>query len=29
MLNKMAAGGFPVNIADDGPELALEQVSQE
>jgi negative regulator of replication initiation len=29
MLNKMAAGGFPVNIANDGPELALEQVSQE
>lgn len=28
-LNKMAAGGYPVEIANDGPELALEQVSQE
>jgi len=29
MLNQMAAGGYPVEIADDGPELALEQVTEE
>lgn len=29
VLNRMAAGGFPISVANDGPELALEQLTQE